>query len=74
MRLKRPEESKSERIDIRITKTHKNALKRKAALYTEGNVAEYILYASLNFVPGKEDFEPEEEIKTPAKRPGKMKR
>lgn len=72
MRLKRPEESKSERIDLRITKAQKNEIRRKAALYTKGVLAEYILYASINFVPGKEDFE--EEIKTPARRQGKTKR
>ena len=74
MRLKRPVDSKTERIDLRITKSQKNEIRRKAALYTKGNVAEYILYASLNFVPGKEDFEEEAEIKTPARRQGKIKR
>jgi hypothetical protein len=59
MRLKRPDETKSERIDFRISKKIKNQIKAKANLYTEGNVTEYMLYASLNFVPGKEDFEPE---------------
>ncbi len=73
MRLKRPVESKNERIDLRLTKAQKNKIKQKAELYCEGNVAEYVLYASLNFVPGKEDFE-QEEIKTPAKKPGKIKR
>jgi hypothetical protein len=72
MRLKRPVESKSERIDLRITKDQKNKIRQKAALYCEGNVAQYVLYASLHFVPGKEDFE--EETKTPARKPGKIKR
>lgn len=66
MRLKRPVESKNERIDLRLTKAHKNKIKQKAELYCEGNVAEYMLYASLNFVPGKEDFE--EEIKSAPRR------
>ena len=59
MRLKRPEESKTERIDLRMTKSQKNKIKTKAALYNEGNVTDYMIYASLHFVPGKEDFEDE---------------
>lgn len=59
MRLKRPVKNKTERIEIRTTKAEKNAIQGKANIYTEGNVAEYMLYASLQFVPGKEDFEAE---------------
>lgn len=73
MRLKRPLELKSERIDLRLTKSQKAKLKQKATLYCEGNMAEWVLYAALNFVPGREDLE-DDEIKTPAKRRGKIKR
>lgn len=73
MRLKRPVDFKSERLDLRITKKHKNMIRQKAQLYCDGNMAEWVVYASLNFVPGGEDLE-DDEIKTPAKRRGKIKR
>lgn len=73
MRLKRPDQRKNERLDMRCTPEEKNVIKRKAALYCDGNINEYVRYAALNFVPGKEDFEPEE-IKTPGQARGKSKR
>lgn len=72
MRLKRPEKAKNEKIQTRCTTAVLNLIKSKANIYCEGNLSEYVIYASLNFVPGKEDFE--DEIKTPAKKPGKIKR
>lgn len=74
MRLKRPQQNKTSRFDIRLTEENRNKIQTKANLYCEGNVTEYMVYASLHFVPGKEDFEDPEEIKTPAKKPGKRKR
>lgn len=71
MQLKRPMETKSERIDLRVSKEIKNKIRQKAALYTNGKLSEYILYAALNFVASIEDFE---ETKSPAKKRGKSKK
>lgn len=62
MRLKRPVKNKIETIGVRCTKDEKHAIQGKANIYTEGNLSEFMIYASLNFVAGKEDFE--EEIKS----------
>ena len=47
------------RVNIRCLETEENKITRKAMLYTDGNISEYVLYAALNFVPSKEDFEKE---------------
>lgn len=57
MRLKKPNKNKSERETFRCTKEDSNKIQQKANIYTEGNVSEYLLFAALNFVPSKEDFE-----------------
>ncbi len=57
MRLKRPVKTKEESIRIRTKEKDKNRMQAKANIYTEGNLSEYIIYAALNFVPSKEDFE-----------------
>lgn len=57
MRLKRAQKNKTETKKFRCTKREENALQRKANIYTEGNLSEYMIYAGLNFVAGKEDFE-----------------
>ena len=54
-RLKK--DNKKHQLNIRVSQEQKNFLKSKALLYTEGNVSEYLIYAALNFVPSKEDFE-----------------
>ena len=59
MRLKKPKNNKTQRITFRCVEAELNAIMRKACIYTEGNLSEYILYAALNFVPSKEDFEKE---------------
>ena len=59
MRLKKQKNNKTSRITFRCVQEEENAIMRKALLYTEGNLSEYILYAALNFVPSKEDFEKE---------------
>jgi len=59
MRLKKPKTNKTQRITFRCVESDMNAMMRKACIYTEGNLSEYILYAALNFVPSKEDFEKE---------------
>ena len=57
MRLKKQKQNKTEKKDFRCTEDEANIIQRKANIYTDGNVSEYCLYAALNFVPGKEDFE-----------------
>jgi hypothetical protein len=57
MRLKKNEKYKTVRMELRCKPSEKNRVQQKANIYTEGNLSEYILFASLNFVPSKEDFE-----------------
>lgn len=71
MRLKKNKNNKTERIALRLTEQENNKVKQKANIYTNGNVSEYMLYASLNFVPSKEDFEDE---KAPPKRRGSKRK
>lgn len=59
MRLKKPIKNKIETLTFRCTKDERMQLKRKAVLYCEGNISEWMLYASLYFVPNKDDFEDE---------------
>ena len=59
MKLKTSNKKKTGRINIRCYETEENKIVRLAMLYAEGNVSEYVLYAALNFVPSKEDFEKE---------------
>lgn len=60
MRLKRPKKFKDDYVRFRCKTTVKNALQRKANIYTEGNLSEYLIFAGLNFVAGGEDFEDED--------------
>lgn len=60
MRLKKQKNNKTSRVTFRCTEKEENKLQQKANIYTEGNVSEFVLYAALNFVPSKEDFEPKE--------------
>lgn len=57
VRLKTTKDNKTGRITFRCKVKEENKIKQKANIYCEGNISEYILYAALNFVPGKEDFE-----------------
>lgn len=57
MRLKKQSNNKTKRHTLRLTESELNKLKRKANIYTEGNLSELLLFAALNFVPSKEDFE-----------------
>lgn len=59
MKLKSTKENKDDLVRARCTKKVKNALQRKANIYTDGDLSAYLLFAGLNFVPGKEDFEKE---------------
>lgn len=59
MKLKKHNRNKIDSVHFRCTRDERMAMKRKAALYSEGNLSEYIIYAALNFVPDKTDFEDE---------------
>jgi len=59
MRLKKNKNNKTERLVSRCTDEDKNKAQQKANIYTDGNLSEYILFAALNFVPNKDDFEKE---------------
>ncbi len=59
MRLKRSKKNKEGRVSFRCLETEENKIQQKANIYTDGNLSEYVLYAALNFVPSKEDFEEE---------------
>lgn len=59
MRLKKQNKNKVSRISARCTQEEENKVQQKANIYTEGNLSEYVLFAALNFVPSKEDFEKE---------------
>ena len=67
MRLKKGDNNKINRTTFRSTQIESNKIKQKANIYTDGNISEYILFAALNFVPSKEDFEEEK----PKKKKGK---
>lgn len=71
MRLKKSDTNKTSRVTFRCKESEENKLQQKANIYTDGNISEYILYAALNFVPSKEDFEEGEEPKP--RRKGKKK-
>ena len=71
MRLKKNKNNKTHRTTFRSTEEEFNKLQQKANIYTDGNVSEYILFAALNFVPSKEDFEEE---KSPSKRKGRIRK
>ena len=57
MRLKKIKEYKLHGITLRCKLTQKHQNQRKANLYTEGNVSEWILYAAINHVPKRSDLE-----------------
>lgn len=57
MRLKKKKITRDTFIQIRCKQEEKNVIQSKANLYTEGNISEFILYASLNYVPSKEELE-----------------
>ena len=59
MRLKKGNNNKVKRTTFRSTESEFNKIQQKANIYTDGNLSEYILFASLNFVPSKDDFEEE---------------
>jgi hypothetical protein len=62
MRIKKAVKFKDKMATFRCTTKEFNKIKQKAWTYTEGNISEFILYASLNFVVTKGDLD-----MTPAK-------
>lgn len=63
MRLKKEKHSKESKIEARCTKDERRMIKAKALTYCEGNISEWLIYAALNFVPGKEDLDDESKNK-----------
>ncbi len=57
IRLKKSKKNKTSKISFRCLEEEENKLQQKANIYTDGNLSEYLLFAGLNFVPSKEDFE-----------------
>lgn len=57
MRLKKEKKNKNEMIAARVSKQQLNKIKINANLYTDGNISEWILYASINCKPKKKDIE-----------------
>mgnify|MGYP001594108089 CR=1 FL=1 len=49
--LKRVDEEKSIMINFRVTGPQKAIIQEKARIYTGGDVAKWIRYASLDYVP-----------------------
>lgn len=63
MRLKKAKTNKNRAINFKCLESDFNKIKQKASIYTDGNVSEYVLFAALNFVPSKDDFEEEQNEK-----------
>ena len=59
MRLKKNKSNKTSRPSFRCTEAEENKIQQKANIYTDGNLSEYVVFAALNFVPSKDDFEPQ---------------
>jgi len=57
MRLKLEEnDSKSEHLRARCTIKQFYDIKKKAMLYCEGNMSEFMVYASTNYTPGRDEL------------------
>lgn len=58
MRLRKKKRNyKTTGITFKLKEREKNKIKQKAALYCEGNVSEWVLYAATNHVPNQNDIE-----------------
>jgi hypothetical protein len=57
MRLKKNKQNKTNNFSFRCTDSEANKIQAKANIYNDGNVSEYLVYAALNFIPGKEDLD-----------------
>lgn len=56
MRLKKNTEFKSERINLRCTIADYYDIKRKANIYADGSISEYVTYAAKHYTPCKDDL------------------
>lgn len=56
MRLKKEKKTKFKRIEVRASEQEKNDIQLKANLYTDGNISEWIIYASMNYKPKKSEL------------------
>lgn len=59
MRLKKKKVNKTEGGAFRCTEEQMNAIKGKALMYADGNLSEWIVYASMNYVPSGEELDDE---------------
>ena len=57
VRLKKVKKQKTRHIGIRTTDKEYNEIKKRALLYTEGNVSEFMLYAAKNYEIKEKDLE-----------------
>lgn len=55
MRLNTPPK-KTESIRVRLSDEELNEITRKAMQYTDGNLSAWVLYASKNYVPSKDEL------------------
>ena len=56
MRLRKDNKKNKDTVTIRMDETERNKAQQKADLYCEGNLSEWIRYASINCVPKKKDL------------------
>ena len=68
MRLKNEKNLKSERLNLRCTLSDYYDIKRKANIYADGCISEYITYAAKHYTPCKDDL-----IKSPLDLRGRRK-
>jgi len=71
MRIKNEKDLKTEKLDFRLSLKQKNAIKRKAKTYCDGNESEWCLHAALNYTPSGDELE--DDKKTPRKKQGAAK-
>lgn len=57
LRLKKDKKKKRESFPVRLNEDEKAAILRKAKVFTEGKIGEFMRYAALNFNPRKKDLE-----------------
>jgi len=59
LRLKKVKRDPGKNLTFRISEKEYNNVLKKAAVFTDGNVSEWVRYASQNFMPRKSDLEPD---------------
>lgn len=68
MKLKKGKCNKTCRVILRCNQSERYVIEQKANIYCDGNISEYLRYAALNFIPGKEDFEEDKSEKIKKRR------